>query len=116
MSFRIKRLEHQFMQEIDGIIRKEVKDPRVEGTFITLTEVKIFDDYSQCQIFVSVLAENPYKAVEGLNHSAGYIRNALGKLIHIRKIPRLEFILDLRAQEADRMNRVLDQVKEKDGF
>lgn len=117
MSLRIKRLEHQFLQEIDQIIRKEVKDPRVEGSFITLSEVKIFDDYSVCQVYLSVLSSpNPYKVVEGLNHSAGFIRNILGKIISIRKIPKIEFLLDVRTEEADRMNRLLDRIKEKDGF
>ena len=113
MSFRMQRLQHQFMQEISYVILREIKDPRVQNAFITIVDIKISPDLSEAKVFVSVMQEEPLKVVEGLNHSAGFIRSVLGKKMHLKRIPHMEFFIDATMDKGDRISRLLKNMDDK---
>jgi ribosome-binding factor A len=45
--------------------------------------------------------------IESLQRSAGYIKGLLGKRLHLKRIPRLEFVDDPSLRQADRITRLL---------
>lgn len=110
MSFRMQRLNAQFLEEISQIIQFEIKDPRVNGTFVTVLEVNISPDLNNAKVYVSVMDGEKFSVIEGLTHSVGFIRGILGKRIHIRKIPILEFVLDESEARASKINEILDRI------
>jgi ribosome-binding factor A len=110
MSIRMQRVQHQLLHEIYQIIAKDVKDPRVEGNFITVTEVNAAPDLSQAKIYVTIMGDDPYKVLEGLNRSSGYIRSILGKRLHLKKIPKMDFYLDESFARADKINRIIEDI------
>ena len=88
MSYqRIDRISEEVRREVDRIIREELNDPRVSGTF-SITRAEVTRDLRYAKIFVSVLEdEKRDDLLRALKSAAGYIRRALGKSMLIRYSP-----------------------------
>ncbi len=104
-SDRIGELLHR---EIGGIIRFEVRDPRLEE--VTVTAVRCADDLREATVFVSVLGEDKTPAMKALERAASFIRTALGRRCYLRFVPNLHFRLDTSLQNAARIEDLLDRV------
>ena len=114
MSRRTDRLGKLFVQEISGLIQKgALKDPRVG--FATISRVDITEDLSYAKVRVYVMGSDKEKrdSVIGLNNSAGFIRQVLGKVIKIRKIPELAFVIDENLEHAMHIESILAELKQK---
>ncbi len=95
MSYqRIDRISEEVRREVDRIIREELSDPRVDGTF-SVTRAEVTRDLRYAKIYVSVLEDEKRDGLmAALKNASGYIRRALGKNIIIRYSPELIFISD----------------------
>ena len=95
MSYqRIDRISEQVRHEVDRIIREEVNDPRVGGTF-SITRAEVTRDLRYAKIYVSVLEDDRREdLMKALKSAAGFIRRSLGKNMLIRYAPELQFISD----------------------
>ena len=95
MSYqRIDRISEQVRHEVDRIIREEVSDPRVAGTF-SITRAEVTRDLRYAKIYVSVLEdEKRDDLMKALKSASGFIRRSLGKNMLIRYAPELQFISD----------------------
>lgn len=91
---RIDRISEQVRHEVDRIIREEVSDPRVQGTF-SITRAEVTRDLRYAKIYVSVLEDDKRDdLMKALKSAAGFIRRSLGKNMLIRYAPELQFISD----------------------
>ncbi|NMD38759.1 MAG: 30S ribosome-binding factor RbfA, partial [Christensenellaceae bacterium] len=91
---RIDRINEQARRDLDQIIRDELNDPRITGTF-SITRVDITKDLSYAKVYVSVLEEENRKPLmAALKKASGYLRHALGKRMIIRYSPELIFVED----------------------
>ena len=95
MSYnRIDRISEEVRREVDRIIREELSDPRVAGTF-SVTRAEVTRDLRHAKIYVSVLEDDKREGMmKALKSAAGYIRRALGQNIIIRYSPELTFVSD----------------------
>jgi ribosome-binding factor A len=111
---RTARLNSQLQRELDGIIRDELRDPRVKG--VTLTSVEISPDMRHARIHVSVLAlqGKPAEAAKALNGAAAKLRQTLKRRLAIKHIPELHFHGDETAANADHINQVIRAARDKD--
>lgn len=88
-----------------------IKNPSV-NTLVSISRVVVSKDLSHAKIFVSSF-ENRNKAlraVGGLNRAKGFIQGVLGKKLHMRTIPKLEFQYDDSIEQAFEVNRIIDEV------
>lgn len=108
-SRRIERLNEQFKREITGLVRSEVRDPRVG--MATITGVETSADLSVARVYVSVLGspEEKEENIEGLRAAASFIRTELGRRLHLRRIPELRFVLDRSIEYAQRIDQLLHE-------
>lgn len=109
------RMEHQILEKISMmILTGSIKDPRV-GPLLSLTRVKVTNDSSHATIYVSSIQSDASvdKAVEALNHAAGYIQNQLGKTLKSRNTPRLHFKHDTSLKESFEMNKLIEGLHHK---
>ena len=91
---RIDRISEQVRHEVDRIIREEVSDPRVAGTF-SITRAEVTRDLRYAKIYVSVLEDDKREdLMKALKSAAGFIRRSLGRNMIIRSAPELQFISD----------------------
>lgn len=108
---RIARINDEILRETAGIIRSELKDPRI-GQVCSVTKVDTTPDLKYCKVFVSVLGDEELRksTAQGLNNATGFIRKQLAQRINLRNTPELTFIMDDSMEYGFRMNRLIDQV------
>lgn len=106
---REARLNEQLRRELSEMIRLEVRDPRVG--LVTITGVEVAGDLGSARVFVRGGDEKELlESLEGLAAAAPFLRSALGKALHIRKVPELRFQMDRSLEHAQRIERILSEV------
>ena len=88
-SNRIGRINEEIQKELAQLLRN-LKDPRVQRTMISITHVETTSDLRYSKIFVSVLDKDRAKeALKGLKSASGYLRRAIGANLNLRYTPEL---------------------------
>ena len=116
MSYqRIDRISEEVRREVDAIIREELGDPRIGGTF-SITRAEVTGDLRYAKIFVSVLEDDRRDdLMEALKSAKGFIRRSLGKRMIIRYTPELIFVSDRNIAYGVHIAKVLaDTIKPED--
>ncbi len=113
-SGRQIKVERLLRDEISGMIRKELKDPRVG--FATVTEVKVTADLREAKIYVSTVRgpEEALKMLEGLRSAQGWILGQLIRRLDMKHVPQVRFELDPSFDHAQYIEQLIKQVKEED--
>ena len=116
MSYqRIDRISEEVRREVDAIIREELNDPRIEGTF-SITRAEVTGDLRYAKIYVSVLEDDKREALmEAVKNARGYIRRSLGKRMIIRYSPELIFISDKNIEYGVHIAKVLAETMKSEG-
>ena len=112
MSYqRIDRISEQVRREVDRIIREQLSDPRVQGTF-SVTRAEVTRDLRYAKIYVSILEEeNRAPMMQALKKAAGFVRHELGRSMIIRYAPEILFELDNNIEYGIHIASVLKQVR-----
>ena len=115
MSYqRIDRISEQVRREVDRIIREELSDPRVQGTF-SVTRADVTRDLRYAKIYVSILEEeNRASMMAALKSAAGFVRHQLGGSMLIRYAPEILFELDNNIEYGIHIASVLKRVHTED--
>jgi len=113
-SHRPERLGELIRETIAEFLTTNVRDPRIG--FVTVTGVAVTADLSHATISVSVMAPDEEKArsLEGLTSAARYLRTELSRQLRLRTSPELHFRLDRGIEHAQRIDRVLKDLKAED--
>lgn len=93
--YRDRRVSQEVQREINDILQKKIRDPRVQE--VTITDVRVTGDLQHATIFYSTLGEKAsdiQKAQQGLEKATGLIRKELGQRLRIYKVPELVFERD----------------------
>lgn len=93
-SNRIGRINEEIQREMSDLLR-ELKDPRVHKTMLSITRVETTPDLRYAKIYVSLLdKEYTKETLAGLKSSAGYLRRELGRSLQLRYTPELQWQAD----------------------
>ena len=104
---RIDRITEEVHKAIDKIIRDEVNDPRVGGTW-SIVRCEVTRDLRYAKVRISILEEDRRKdMMAALNRAAGFIRRELGREVDLRYVPEVQFELDTNMEYAARINELL---------
>jgi ribosome-binding factor A len=114
MSQRTERVQ-ELAREVLGETIESLKDPRVG--FTTVTAVRVSPDLRLARVYVSVLGSDEERAatMAGLDSAKPYLRAELGRQVRLRYLPELVFELDTRAEEAERLDRLLKKIHDEEG-
>ena len=76
-----------------------------------ITRVDVTQDLYYAKVYVSVYDEEEKRlsTIEGLNSAGGFLRSKLNKMIRIRRIPELKFILDNSIEYSIHMSKLIDE-------
>lgn len=93
------------------LVRNEVHDPRLYG--INITDVTVDRELAYCDIYVSALEgkERQKEVLTGLTSASGFLRTALAERVELRTFPRLRFHWDPTPERADRIERLLAEIR-----
>ena len=93
-SNRIGRINEEIQKELANLIRN-LKDPRVADTMISITHVETTPDLRFAKVYVSFLQEDKAAgALKGLKSAGGYLRRELSHALNLRYTPELVWALD----------------------
>ena len=108
MSYqRIDRISEEVRREVDAIIRDELHDPRISGTF-SVTRADVTGDLRYSKIYISVLEDDKRDdLMAALKNAKGYIRRSLSKRMIIRYTPELTFVSDKNIEYGVHIAKVL---------
>jgi ribosome-binding factor A len=104
------RVADQIQKDLSELIAFELKDPRVG--MVTISEVQLTPDYAHAKVYFTLLkdgVEEVKQTQEGLNKASGYLRNMLGKRLHIHTLPALHFVHDTSTVRGLQMSALIDQ-------
>jgi len=113
-SHRPERVAELIRQTVGAFLTGDVRDPRIG--FVTVTGVEVSPDLTHANVRVSVMGSDEEKAqsLEGLGSAARYLRAQLSRELSLRTSPELHFHLDRGIEHAQRIDRVLKELKESD--
>jgi ribosome-binding factor A len=106
---RTERIGEQIQRDLAGLIRTELKDPRVG--MVTLTGVEVSNDYRHARVFFTTLGDAG--AIErtrlGLERAAGFLRSQLAGGLKLRVVPELHFEHDQSVARGVELSRLIDE-------
>lgn len=114
-SFRSDRVGMELMREVNDILQKKVRDPRVQG--VTITDVQMVGDLSSAKVYYTILsdlASDNQKAQTGLEKAKGIIKRELGQRLTLYKIPDLVFEKDQSIAYGNKIDELLKNLKQRD--
>ncbi len=114
---RPRRVAEEFLHVLSELLAVEVRD--AELGFVTLTGAEISPDLKNAVVFYSVLGDaiQHDKTARVLNRFAHLLQGMAARQLKLRYTPHLVFRRDLSLEKADRIERLLKEIKDerKDG-
>ena len=112
-SNRIGRINEEIQKELASLIRN-LKDPRVQDTMISITHVETTPDLRWAKVYVSFLQEErAADALKGLKSAGGYLRRELGRALNLRYTPELMWALDDSITYGAKMMKLINSLEVK---
>jgi ribosome-binding factor A len=89
---------------------KGLKDPRIG--FVTITAVDVTADLRQAKVYYTLMGNQDQREENqaGLNSSASYIRQQLGRVLRLRYIPEIRFEYDSSVDYGQHIEQLLSDV------
>jgi len=113
-GIRLQRIADRLRQELSELLIREVNDPRLQQVFVT--DVRVDRELAFADIYVSAIegARRSGEVLSGLESASGYLRRTLAARIELRTFPRLRFHWDPTPENADHIERLLVDLKQKE--
>ncbi len=111
-TLRTKRVSELIRHEVANVIRNSVHDPKVKD--VVITAVKVSVDLDLAKIYWTTYNIDAVNGIQtGLERSAGFIRKEILKSVRMKKVPKLEFVIDDSRQEADKIDNLLHLIEKE---
>lgn len=108
-NYRRGRINEEVQKEIALIIRN-VKDPRVANSFISITGAEVTPDLKYARIYYSALYGDKKEVKLGLKAASGFIRGQLSKSMNLRITPELTFVEDGSIEHGAKISKILEGI------
>ena len=109
--YHVNRVNEDISRELMYILRN-VKDPRVAKSFVSITKTETTSDLKFCKVYYSHMGSEDKEVKTGLYSAIGYIRRELASRLSLRNTPELTFVKDTGAQHGARIAELLKEIKE----
>lgn len=108
---RLQRIADRIRQELSEMLIREISDPRLK--LIYVTDVKVDKELAYADVFVSAVegVSRSKDVLAGLESASGFIRRTLASRVELRAFPRLRFHWDMTPENADRVEKVLAELR-----
>jgi ribosome-binding factor A len=107
-SKRQQKVARQLQKDLGEIFQREV--PHLfNGSFITVTSVRVSPDLSVARVYLSFLAtKNKEMLLETIRENSRTIRQVLGQRVRhqLRIVPDLSYFIDDTAEYAEKMDKL----------
>jgi len=110
-GYKMGRTTEDIKREMTAILR-EMKDPRVRDSMISVVRVEVTNDLSYCSVYVSSMygMEKSKEAVKALKNAAGFVRKELGSRLRLRHTPAPLFYATDSIEYSAGINKILNEL------
>jgi ribosome-binding factor A len=107
----VQRIADRIREEFSEMLLRELNDPRLKAVYVT--DVRVDRELSFADVFLSALEgeSRAQEIMEGVSSAAGFIRKELASRVELRSFPRLRFHWDPTPESADRIERMLVELR-----
>lgn len=109
-SVKLERLNNAFMEQLNVIFAREIKNPVLKN--IIITGVSITNDLSFAKVYFTCFNEDRKLVLKELKESASFIRGEVSKRVEIRHTPELTFEYDESLEYARRIEEKIKEINE----
>jgi ribosome-binding factor A len=112
-GIRLQRIADRIRQVLSETLIREISDPRLQQIYIT--DVKLDKELAYADVFVSAVegVSRSADVLAGLESASGFLRRTLASRIELRTFPRLRFHWDVTPENADRIEKILADLRKK---
>jgi ribosome-binding factor A len=104
---RSHRVADLIQRELSGLIRSELKDPRI-SPMLTIASVEVSRDLSVAKVYYSLFdPEERQETQDALGRAAGFLRRQLARQMSTRSVPQLRFFYDDSAERGAHMSSLI---------
>lgn len=105
-STRQQKIARLLQKELGNIFLPYAKE--MQGTLITVTEVRISPDLAIAKVFLSIFpTEKSEMVLNFVNEKQKAIRFELGNKVKLRIVPELSFFIDETMEQLEKIDRLL---------
>lgn len=117
-GIRGERLAGEFQKEISSVISGKLRGNYPElSAIISVTEADVAPDLKSAKIYISIFDPDTQRAetsFEIIKQNAGFIRRELSKVMRLRTVPELRFILDGSMAYGEKIDRIISKLEGED--
>ena len=96
------------------LMREDFFDPDLVNVSITISEISVSPDLSNARVYTMPLGGvNVDVVLPALNRFAPVLQSLVAKKVHLRRTPRLRFLLDESFENAARINQLFNAIKQE---
>jgi ribosome-binding factor A len=106
---RLKKLESVTRQLVSSYIFEEMGEDALEFGLINITDIKISNDLSYLDIFVSSF-QNQDMLTKALAKHASAVQRKFNKAVSIRKLPKIRFRYDDSGATGQKINETINSL------
>ncbi len=112
---RSDRVSGLIQQALSDILKKNIKDPRLEMT--TITNVKMSRDLRIARIYFSTPGgeKSIEEAAHGFKSARGFVKRSLARQLGLRYMPDLKFFYDDSFDYGAHVNKILKSIHTSNG-
>jgi ribosome-binding factor A len=104
-------------EEFREILAEEIprlKDPRIG--FVTVVGVRVTPDLGRARVFYTTMGDERARraTAAALRSARGHLRKVIGDQVRMKVLPDLEFEEDVSVRTTDRIEQLLQQVRQPD--
>ena len=112
---RADRIGAQIQKVLSEMLRKKIKDPRLDMAVVT--GVKVSRDVKTAVVYYTVTGgkESKDAAAKGFQDARGFIKRALAGQLGLRYMPEVTFIYDASIDYGTHIDNLIKSIHENDG-
>ena len=117
MSRRTDKVADLVQVVLADLVRLRAKDPELDAAIFSFAAVEVSPDLAHANVRVSVLGDDAAKqaVLRALMRCEPFLHREMARELHMRRVPRMSFILDESIEQADRMTTLLREVARAEG-
>ncbi|HWQ82351.1 MAG TPA: 30S ribosome-binding factor RbfA [Ignavibacteria bacterium] len=110
----MEKVAEEIKHRLNSVMTKDLSD--LNAGLITISRVLMTPDLKLAKVYISFLGnkEPADKLIERINYRKPHIRYMLGRQLTMKYTPDLIFFFDDTMEYADRINKLLNDVKKHD--
>lgn len=110
---RKRRVGELIRQELSGLLRSGLRDPRLKE--LTVTEVEMSPDLKKAHVYYACPRDKVEAVREGLAKADGFIRRTISQKVYLKFMPELVFTYDDSLDRGEAMDSLLDSLDPQPG-